>query len=246
MAGPDALAAKRVRHALRAASSKKRARAHIERVYANRLQETVAQGGTWKQAAQKLAEAEGKAVNDYPSVMPPSFMGLHDAQSLQHISEMYSFLTSRRKLKKGSQACRRRATSSRTPSSTLPPKAKASLWQTWAANRASNSFCLENGRILRDLAGKVEPVTFLRSDIAELQAMLLQFSAKIGDVLADVLVISQIGHVKVRLHLIFEECRAALIGLDNPPALPVTILHLRSDACPLLTVGPAFKYLRMP
>ena len=142
MAGPDALAAKRVRHALRAASSKKRARAHIERVYANRLQETVAQGGTWKQAAQKLAEAEGKAVNDYPSVMPPSFMGLHDAQSLQHISEMYSFLTSRRKLKKGSQACRRRATSSRTRSSTLPPKAKASLWQTWAANRASNSFCL--------------------------------------------------------------------------------------------------------
>ena len=92
MAGPDALAAHRVYKARRVASAKKRARAHIERVYANRLQETVAQGGTWKQAAQKLAEAEGKAVNDYPSILPPSFMGLHDAQSLQRISEMYSFL----------------------------------------------------------------------------------------------------------------------------------------------------------
>ena len=91
-AGPDALASHRDWHARRMASSKKRARAHIERVYANRLRDTVAQGGTWKQAAQQLAEAEGKAVNDYPSIMPPSFMGLHDAQSLRHISEMYSFL----------------------------------------------------------------------------------------------------------------------------------------------------------
>ena len=91
MADPHVLASKRDRYAQKVASAKKSARAHIERAHANRLKETVEQGGTWKQAAQKLAEAEGKAVEDYPTIMPPSFVGLHNSQSLRHVSEMYGF-----------------------------------------------------------------------------------------------------------------------------------------------------------
>ena len=82
----------RARKAQKVMAAQKAARARVERVYADRLQDTVEQGGTWKQAAQKLAEVEGKGADVYPTVMPPSFVGLHNTTSLQHVSEMYSFL----------------------------------------------------------------------------------------------------------------------------------------------------------
>ena len=91
MATSPALAREKSRKAQKVMAAKKAARAHVERAYANRLQETVEQGGTWKQAAQKLAEAERKSADGYPTVMPPSFVGLRNPQSLIHISEMYSF-----------------------------------------------------------------------------------------------------------------------------------------------------------
>jgi hypothetical protein len=77
--------------ARRVSATKRAARAHTEKAYANRLKETVQRGGTWRQAAQAIAEAEGRSVEDSPTIMPPSYVGLHDAKSLQHISEMYGF-----------------------------------------------------------------------------------------------------------------------------------------------------------
>ena len=37
------------------------------------------------------AEFEGRAREELPSIMPPSFVGLHEPTSLQHISELYGF-----------------------------------------------------------------------------------------------------------------------------------------------------------
>ena len=86
MATSPARARDRARKAQKVMAAKKAARARVERVYADRLQDTVEQGGTWQQAAQKLAEVEGKGVDVYPTVMPPSFVGLHNTISLQHVS----------------------------------------------------------------------------------------------------------------------------------------------------------------
>ena len=91
MTTAKALAQWRKSKSERVIAAKKIARAHTEKAYANRLQETVEKGGTWQQAAHVLAEAEGRSVEDFPTLMPPSFVGLHDSQSLRHISEMYGF-----------------------------------------------------------------------------------------------------------------------------------------------------------
>ena len=91
MARAEALARGRESYSQKVIASKKIARAHTEKAHANRLQETVEKGGTWQQAAHVLAEAEGRLAEDFPTLMPPSFVGLHDSQSLRHISQMYGF-----------------------------------------------------------------------------------------------------------------------------------------------------------
>ena len=73
------------------AAKKKSDRARVEKVYSNRMAEAVHQGGTWQQASQAMAEIEGRVSEELPSIMPPSFVGLHEPTSLQHISEMYEF-----------------------------------------------------------------------------------------------------------------------------------------------------------
>jgi len=75
----------------RVAARKKAARVHTEKFHANRTSETVYEGGTWQQASQAIAEIEGRAREELPSIMPPSFVGLHEPTSLQHISELYGF-----------------------------------------------------------------------------------------------------------------------------------------------------------
>ena len=73
------------------AAKKKSDRARVEKIYVNRIAETVREGGTWQQASQAMADIEGRGSEELPSIMPPSFVGLHERTSLQHISEMYDF-----------------------------------------------------------------------------------------------------------------------------------------------------------
>ena len=63
----------------------------MEKIYSNRMAETVYPGGTWQQASQAISDIEGRASEELPSIMPPSFVGLHEPTSLKHISEMYGF-----------------------------------------------------------------------------------------------------------------------------------------------------------
>ena len=88
-ATPEALRRAKGAKARRVSATKTAARAHTEKAYANRLKEIVQRGGTWRQAAQAIAEAEGRSVEDLPTIMPPSYVSVHDAKSLQYISEMY-------------------------------------------------------------------------------------------------------------------------------------------------------------
>ena len=74
-----------------AMKKKKSDRARVEKIYSIRMAETVYRGGTWQQASQAMTDIEGRASEELPSIMPPSFVGLHEPTSLQHISEMYDF-----------------------------------------------------------------------------------------------------------------------------------------------------------
>ena len=73
------------------AARKKRGCARVEKIYSNRMAETVYEGGTWQQASQIMAKKEGRASEELPLIMPPSFAGLHETMSLQHIAQMYGF-----------------------------------------------------------------------------------------------------------------------------------------------------------
>ena len=82
----------RQRQSRRTAAEKRTQRAHVQRASANRRQETVHKGGTWQDAAARIAAAEGRSPDTGPKVMPPSYVGLNDQTSLRHIGQMYGFL----------------------------------------------------------------------------------------------------------------------------------------------------------
>ena len=74
-------------HALQGTRSKKRQR--IQYAKAARENDVVVEGGTWQQAAAYIARSDASV--PLP-LMPPSFAALHEAQCLEDISHMYSFL----------------------------------------------------------------------------------------------------------------------------------------------------------
>ena len=79
------------RKATREACKKRAALAGTRRAHANRKQEAVCPGGTWRAAANVIAEAEGRLPGG-PEVLPPSYVGLNNPDSLRHIFQMYEFL----------------------------------------------------------------------------------------------------------------------------------------------------------
>ena len=68
-------------------------RPRVQYARASRDSEVSAADGTWTQAAAKIAQAECTEPAPFPG-MPPSYCALNDEESLQAISEMYSFLES--------------------------------------------------------------------------------------------------------------------------------------------------------